>query len=157
MRFRLAKESGKRRSIADIEAEAAAEIEQRVALGKPPPEDFAPVEKRLAELEAAGQLERPAVSALSVTTSTNGHAVTAERTAVEVEAQAPIAKPAKGPEPAVAAPAPVKLNIRKPARKPATGGRKPATASKPATKPAGRKPVAGAKPAARRSARKSSA
>jgi len=154
MRFRLGKESGKRRSIAEIEAEAAAEIEQRVALGKPPPADFALVEKRLADLDAAGQLERPAMGTLSATTSTNGHAMTAERIAVKVEAQAPIAKPATGPEPAAAALAPVKLNIRKPAaRKPGTGGRKPATASKPA----GRKPTAGAKPATRRTARKSPA
>lgn len=150
MRFRIGKDN--KRSIDDIEAEAAAEIEKRVALGKPPPEDFAPVIERLAKMDAAGQLNVPAfepsTESLSASTSTNGHGKGSEHTTVEVESQAPMATPAgAAPDPENMQPElpAVKLNIRKPAarnasaRKPAATSRKPAT-RKPATatrKPAG--------------------
>lgn len=53
MRFGFGKGLIGKRSIEDIEAEAAAEIEERVAMGKPPAEDFAAVDKMMAERDAS--------------------------------------------------------------------------------------------------------
>ncbi len=53
MKFGFGKGLIGKRSIEEIEAEAAAEIEQRGALGKPPAEDFAAAERMMAERDAS--------------------------------------------------------------------------------------------------------
>jgi len=114
MKLRLGRKP--RFSIEDIEREAAAEIEQRVAMGRPAPEewkglaDYEPVELRLhADRRAA---ERPAVEA-----------------AEPAEAEAPEAVE-PGDPPAKKAPAAKKATTRKKAPAPRKAGARKATPKK---------------------------